>query len=173
MNADLIVRNVAAHWIQAGVLATSALIAIRLMNVNMPRARLAKLSKAKDSGALLAALGGTAASTAEALAFMSSHAVSTPVVVDVTVVVGQQPDIVRAELQHDVGVGQPELADVAALVPDAPHEPDRIATQLLEVARRFVAAGDLRRVREHGGGVGHGPTIRRSAPHSSPSTCCG
>lgn len=50
----------------------------------LSRARLVKLSKAKDGGALLTALGGRAASSAEALAFMSSHAVSKPVVVDVT-----------------------------------------------------------------------------------------
>ena len=36
------------------------------------------------AGALLAGLGGKAASSAEALAFMASHAVSRPVVVDVT-----------------------------------------------------------------------------------------
>ena len=50
----------------------------------LSRAKLARLSKAKDAGALLAGLGGKAASSAEALAFMASHAVSRPVVVDVT-----------------------------------------------------------------------------------------
>jgi aspartokinase/homoserine dehydrogenase 1 len=50
----------------------------------LSRARLLKLAKAKDNGALLASLGGTAASAADALAFMASHAVSRPVVVDVT-----------------------------------------------------------------------------------------
>ena len=53
-------------------------------NRGVSRARLLKLAKAKDKGALLASLGGTAASAAEALAFMASHAVSRPVVVDVT-----------------------------------------------------------------------------------------
>jgi TonB family protein len=43
MDAELLVRNLAAHWIQAGVLATSALIAIRLLNLNAARARLAAL----------------------------------------------------------------------------------------------------------------------------------
>ena len=53
-------------------------------NRGVSRPRLLKLAKAKDNGALLASLGGTAASTADALAFMASHAVSRPVVVDVT-----------------------------------------------------------------------------------------
>jgi bifunctional aspartokinase / homoserine dehydrogenase 1 len=53
-------------------------------NRGLSRAKLATLSKAKDAGALLAALGGKAASSADALSFMASHAVSQPVVVDVT-----------------------------------------------------------------------------------------
>jgi TonB family protein len=43
MNVELIAGNLAAHWVQAGVLAASALIAIRLLNLNEPRARLAAL----------------------------------------------------------------------------------------------------------------------------------
>src|SRR5687768_15553281 len=43
MNAELLAVNIAAHWVQAGVLATSALIAIRLLNLNEPRSRLAAL----------------------------------------------------------------------------------------------------------------------------------
>ena len=50
----------------------------------LSRSRLLQLAKAKDQGALLAALGGTPATSAEALAFMGGHAVSRPVVVDVT-----------------------------------------------------------------------------------------
>ena len=42
------------------------------------------LAKAKDQGALLTTLGGTPAAAADALAFMGGHAVSRPVVVDVT-----------------------------------------------------------------------------------------
>ena len=53
-------------------------------NRGLSRARLLKLAKAKDRGALLASLGGQAASAGDALAFMASHAVSRPVVVDVT-----------------------------------------------------------------------------------------
>lgn len=50
----------------------------------LSRARLRKLAKAKDSGALLSTLGGRTASASEALAVMADHAVSQPVVVDVT-----------------------------------------------------------------------------------------
>lgn len=50
----------------------------------LSRAKLLQLAKAKDQGALLAALGGTRAAAADALAFMGGHAVSRPVVVDVT-----------------------------------------------------------------------------------------
>jgi aspartokinase/homoserine dehydrogenase 1 len=46
--------------------------------------RLGELSRAKDRGALVASLGGIKASSAEALRFMADHAVSHPVVVDVT-----------------------------------------------------------------------------------------
>lgn len=50
----------------------------------MSRARLLRLAKQKDAGALLAGLGGQPASAHDALLFMASHAVSRPVVVDVT-----------------------------------------------------------------------------------------
>jgi TonB family protein len=43
MNAELLVGNIAAHWLQAGTLAASALVAMRLLNLNEPRARLAAL----------------------------------------------------------------------------------------------------------------------------------
>jgi aspartokinase/homoserine dehydrogenase 1 len=46
--------------------------------------RLLDLARAKDGGRLLTALGGTAASTPDALTLMASHAVSRPVLVDVT-----------------------------------------------------------------------------------------
>lgn len=46
--------------------------------------RLRTLAERKDGGALLAWLGGAKASALDALAFMSSHAVSRPVLVDVT-----------------------------------------------------------------------------------------
>lgn len=50
----------------------------------LSRSRLLKLSQAKDGGALLSTLGGTRASASEALAVMADHAVSRPVIVDVT-----------------------------------------------------------------------------------------
>lgn len=43
MDIEFLARNVAAHWLQAGILATTALIAIRLLNINAPRAKLAAL----------------------------------------------------------------------------------------------------------------------------------
>ena len=46
--------------------------------------RLLELARKKDAGALLSSLGGHAASAKDALTFMASHAVSRPVVVDVT-----------------------------------------------------------------------------------------
>lgn len=46
--------------------------------------RLRALAEKKDGGALLASLGGTPATALDALAFMSSHAVSRPALVDVT-----------------------------------------------------------------------------------------
>lgn len=50
----------------------------------LARARLLRLAREKDAGALLATLGGHRASAAEALSVMSNHAVSRPVMVDVT-----------------------------------------------------------------------------------------
>jgi bifunctional aspartokinase / homoserine dehydrogenase 1 len=50
----------------------------------LSRTRLLRLAKQKDAGALLADLGGTRAPAREALVLMASHAVSRPVVVDVT-----------------------------------------------------------------------------------------
>ena len=50
----------------------------------LSRARLLKLASEKDKGALLAKLGGQKASAIEALSTIASHAVSDPIVVDVT-----------------------------------------------------------------------------------------
>jgi TonB family protein len=43
MNAELLAGNIAAHWIQAGILSAAALLAIRLLNLIEPRSRLAAL----------------------------------------------------------------------------------------------------------------------------------
>lgn len=50
----------------------------------LSRTRLLRLARDKDAGALLASLGGHQASAAEALSVMAAHAVSHPVIVDVT-----------------------------------------------------------------------------------------
>jgi aspartokinase/homoserine dehydrogenase 1 len=50
----------------------------------LSRRRLLQLAREKDRGALLSALGGRAAPAAEALTTMAGHAVSRPVLVDVT-----------------------------------------------------------------------------------------
>ena len=50
----------------------------------LSRSRLLRLARQKDAGELLADLGGTRASAKDALALMAGHAVSRPVVVDVT-----------------------------------------------------------------------------------------
>jgi aspartokinase/homoserine dehydrogenase 1 len=50
----------------------------------LSRRRLQRLAEGKDKGVLLAELGGTRASSSEALRFIARHAVSRPVIVDVT-----------------------------------------------------------------------------------------
>jgi aspartokinase/homoserine dehydrogenase 1 len=50
----------------------------------LSRQRLLNLTRQKDAGAFLTALGGRAATAAEAMTEMATHAVSRPVVVDVT-----------------------------------------------------------------------------------------
>ncbi len=50
----------------------------------LSRRRLQRLAEGKDRGELLTSLGGRSASAAEALRFISAHAVSNPVLVDVT-----------------------------------------------------------------------------------------
>ncbi len=64
--------------------------------------RLAELAREKDQGALLSALGGKKAPAGEALAFMASHAVSQPVVVDVTS--EETGDLLRTALGHGFDV---------------------------------------------------------------------
>lgn len=43
MNAELLAGNIAAHWIQAGILSAAAVLAMRLLKLNEPSARLAAL----------------------------------------------------------------------------------------------------------------------------------
>jgi len=64
----------------------------------LSRRRLLSLTREKDRGRLLAALGGRRAPAAEALTFMASHAVSRPLVVDVTS--EETGDLLREALAH-------------------------------------------------------------------------
>jgi aspartokinase/homoserine dehydrogenase 1 len=60
--------------------------------------RLLQLTRQKDAGAFLSALGGRAASAAEALTLMAGHAVSRPVIVDVTS--DETEDLLRTAVGH-------------------------------------------------------------------------
>jgi aspartokinase/homoserine dehydrogenase 1 len=66
------------------------------------RRRLLELTRKKDSGALLASLGGEKATAAEALTTMASHAVSKPILVDVTS--EETGDLLRAAIGHGFNV---------------------------------------------------------------------
>jgi aspartokinase/homoserine dehydrogenase 1 len=66
------------------------------------RRRLSDLAHKKDAGELLATLGGRPAQAAEALAVMAGHAVSRPVVVDVTS--EETGDLLRAALGNGFDV---------------------------------------------------------------------
>jgi bifunctional aspartokinase / homoserine dehydrogenase 1 len=66
------------------------------------RRRLLALTREKDAGALLASLGGEPAAAADALTLMSRHAVSRPVIVDVTS--DETGDLLRAALGHGFDV---------------------------------------------------------------------
>jgi bifunctional aspartokinase / homoserine dehydrogenase 1 len=69
----------------------------------LSRKRLLDLTKEKDAGALLSSLGGgTAATAAEALARMAQHAVSRPIIVDVTS--EETGDLLRAAIGHGFNV---------------------------------------------------------------------
>ena len=66
------------------------------------RRRLLELTRKKDAGALLASLGGQKAAAAEALTTMASHAVSKPILVDVTS--EETGDLLRAAIGHGFNV---------------------------------------------------------------------
>jgi bifunctional aspartokinase / homoserine dehydrogenase 1 len=66
------------------------------------RRRLLDLAKQKDEGKLLTSLGGKAATADAALTFMASHAVSQPVLVDVTS--QETGDLLRSALGHGFSV---------------------------------------------------------------------
>jgi aspartokinase/homoserine dehydrogenase 1 len=73
--------------------------------------RLGELARQKDKGMLLASLGGKAAGAAEALTFMASHAVSHPVLVDVTS--EETGDLLRTALGHGFDVAMANKKPVA------------------------------------------------------------
>jgi bifunctional aspartokinase / homoserine dehydrogenase 1 len=66
------------------------------------RRRLLELARGKDEGTLLAAMGGRRASAEEALTTMTQHAVSAPVIVDVTS--DETSALLRAALGHGFDV---------------------------------------------------------------------
>jgi aspartokinase/homoserine dehydrogenase 1 len=85
--------------------------------------RLLELAREKDGGALLSALGGVKASAADAVKFMADHAVSHPVVVDVTsdettpllvTALGQGFDVVLANKKPVAGSRESYAALMAA-----------------------------------------------------------
>ncbi len=66
------------------------------------RRRLLELAQKKDSGALIASLGGRKAGAAEALTTMAGHAVSRPIIVDVTS--EETGDLLRTAIGHGFNV---------------------------------------------------------------------
>jgi aspartokinase/homoserine dehydrogenase 1 len=77
----------------------------------LSRRRLLELAREKDGGALLARLGGHKASAADALTVMASHAVSEPVLVDVTS--EDTGDLLRTALGHGFHVAMANKKPVA------------------------------------------------------------
>jgi aspartokinase/homoserine dehydrogenase 1 len=68
----------------------------------LSRRRLLELTQKKDAGALLTSLGGKAAGAAEALTTMAGHAVSRPILVDVTS--EESGDLLRTAIGHGFSV---------------------------------------------------------------------
>jgi bifunctional aspartokinase / homoserine dehydrogenase 1 len=66
------------------------------------RRRLLELAQKKDAGALIASLGGRKAAAAEALTTMAAHAVSRPIIVDVTS--EETGDLLRTAIGHGFNV---------------------------------------------------------------------
>jgi aspartokinase/homoserine dehydrogenase 1 len=77
----------------------------------LSRRRLLELSREKDKGALLSSLGGHKASAADALTVMASHAVSEPILVDVTS--EETGDLLRTALGHGFHVAMANKKPVA------------------------------------------------------------
>jgi aspartokinase/homoserine dehydrogenase 1 len=77
----------------------------------LSRRRLLELAREKDKGRLLASLGGHKASAADALTVMASHAVSEPILVDVTS--EETGDLLRTALGHGFHVAMANKKPVA------------------------------------------------------------
>ncbi len=77
----------------------------------LSRRRLLELAREKDKGRLLASLGGHKASAADALTVMASHAVSEPILVDVTS--EDSGDLLREALGHGFHVAMANKKPVA------------------------------------------------------------
>jgi aspartokinase/homoserine dehydrogenase 1 len=119
------------------------------------RGRLLRLAEGKDRGALLAALGGKAASAAEALRFVAAHAVSRPVLVDVTAdetgdlladALGQGFDLVLANKKPLAGplAAYRRLLDSAAAAGRRVRYEATVGAGLpvLDTFRKLVESGD-------------------------------
>ena len=131
-------------------------------NRGLSRARLLRLARAKESGALLSSLGGRAAKAADALAFMADHAVSRPVVVDVTsddtagmlkAAVGQGFDVVLANKRPlaDTRDGYQQLVDACAAAGRQIRYEATVGAGLpiIDTYRKLAESGD-RVLRIHG-----------------------
>ncbi len=119
------------------------------------RGRLLRLAEGKDQGELLAALGGRAASAAEALRFVAAHAVSRPVLVDVTAdettdlladALGQGFDLVLANKKPLAGplAAYRRLLDSAAAAGRRVRYEATVGAGLpvLDTFRKLVESGD-------------------------------
>jgi aspartokinase/homoserine dehydrogenase 1 len=121
----------------------------------LSRARLLKLAEGKDKGALLAGQGGRRASAAEALHEIAAHAVSRPVLVDVTAeetgdllvtALGQGFDLVLANKKPLAGsvAAYQRLVSVAASLGRRVRYEATVGAGLpvLDTFRKLVESGD-------------------------------
>jgi aspartokinase/homoserine dehydrogenase 1 len=119
------------------------------------RARLQRLAEGKDDGALLADLGGRRASAAEALGWIAAHAVSRPVLVDVTAeetgdllvtALGQGFDLVLANKKPLAGptVAYRRLLETAATAGRRVRYEATVGAGLpvIDTFRKLVESGD-------------------------------
>jgi aspartokinase/homoserine dehydrogenase 1 len=119
------------------------------------RARLQRLAEGKDRGALLAGLGGRAASAPEALRWIAAHAVSRPVLVDVTAeetsdilitALGQGFDLVLANKKPLAGppAGYRRLFETAAAAGRRVRYEATVGAGLpvIDTFRKLVESGD-------------------------------